>query len=275
MRSSVSAVPELKRRGIALLAAIAIGVMFFVPIPHRVRCQCEVQPATRRYIAAPYEGRLDAVLVKPGDLVQKDDVLARMDSREIELELSRLRAKWRREQKNRDLAMDSRDTAAAQAALLEMEQLQRSIELHEDRLSNLEIRSPNDGIIISGDPKKLVGARLTLGQTLLEVGSLDAMILEVEIPDESISYIRPEGSLEFRLHARPHQSLRAELSRVHPRSEQRESENVFIGEATVEASDLQLLPGMRGHAKVRAEAKSLAWVLFHRAVEAFLFRWGW
>ena len=38
--------------------------------------------------AAPYDGALEKSLVKPGDLVSEGQVLARMDEREISLELS-------------------------------------------------------------------------------------------------------------------------------------------------------------------------------------------
>ena len=148
-----------RRRGLlaAGLLASAVG-LFVLPLPYRVKCTCEVQPVTRRYVVAPYEGRLESAAVEPGDVVTAGQVLARMDAADIRMEMAGLQADWQRGTKQRDSALASRETAAAQIALLEMERLQLRIDLLQERMNNLEIRSPTDGVVISGDPKKLQGA---------------------------------------------------------------------------------------------------------------------
>ena len=53
---------RLSTRARVTLAVAALGLgfaLFAVPLPYRLNCPCEVQPVTRRYVVAPYEGRLE------------------------------------------------------------------------------------------------------------------------------------------------------------------------------------------------------------------------
>ena len=149
------------------------------------------------------------------------------------------------------------------------------IRLLQDRLHNLEIKSPIDGIVIGGDPKKSEGARLSMGHTILNVGPLEDMIVELEVRDEDIPHVAAGQPVKFRLAAHPHTNFEGTIDRVHPRSEKRESENVFIAEVRIPNDDRLLRPGMEGRAKVDAGRHMLAWNLFHRAWGSLLFRFGW
>jgi hypothetical protein len=260
------------------LFAAGIGlflVLTVLPFPHRVQCVCEIQAISRRYVAAPYEGRLEHVLVEPGDLVEQGQVLAKMDGREIRLELSGVQAEIGRVAKERDLALASGETFEAQIAELEMTRLQGKTQLLRDQLANLEIRSPSEGVVISGDPRKLEGARLSMGQSLLEVGPLGEMMVEVAIPDAEISYVKVGMPVTLRLESMPRHPFHARLARIHPRSEQRHQENIFVAEATLAEGSQILLPGMRGRAKIASGYRPLGWVLFHRALDQLVFRFGW
>ncbi len=257
------------------IAALGLGLaVFAVPLPYRLNCPCEVQPVTRRYVVAPYEGRLESALVEPGDEVLAGQILARMDAAEIRMEMAGLQADLQRATKQRDSSLASRETAAAQIATLEMERLQLRIDLLQDRIDHLDIRSPTDGVVISGDPRKLQGARLTIGQTLVEVGPLEGMVLEVEISDKDIAHSRVGAPVRVRLESLAFQSLRGKLTRIRPRSEQRDGQNVFVGHVDLLREQELLRPGMRGRAKIAAPRRPLFWILFHRTWEHLLLRFG-
>ena len=264
-----------RKQVLATCCVLLLLVLFAFPVPHRLACKCEIQPITRRFVAAPYEGRLELALVEPGDLVKEGQTLARMDAREIRLELASIEADLVRAVKQRDTSMAIRDTAAAQMAQYEMERLNLKLQLLQDRMDNLEIKSPTDGVVISGDPKKLQGSRLTIGQTLVEVGPLGQMLLEVAVPDEDIAYADVGQTVEFRLESLPYSKFEGVLTQIHPRSEQQDSENVFMVDVRIDTPSELLRPGMRGRAKIDAKSRSLFWVLFHRAWEQVLFKMGW
>lgn len=133
------------------------------------------------------------------------------------------------------------------------------------RLDKLEIRSPVDGIVMGGDPRKLEGARLSMGETLLEVGPMDKLVVEVEIADEDISHIRADQQVRYRLDAMPWQAIQGQISLVHPRSENRNNQNVFVAEVALDNQDLAIRPGMRGRVKIRTDNHPLGWNLFHKS----------
>ena len=160
-----------------------------LPLKYRVGCDCQIQPVVRRFVAAPYDGKLEKTLVEPGDEVSENQLLAQLDGRELRWELAGLEAELNRAEKSRDAAMAIDEMAEAQQAGLEVERTQLKMQLLQNRLENLEVRSPLAGIVISGDLKKTEGAPLSVGQVMFEVSPLDRMIVEVEIPEREILHV--------------------------------------------------------------------------------------
>ena len=81
--------------------------------------------------------------------------------------------------------------------------------------------------------------------------------------------------VEIVLDAFPRERLRGSLSRIHPRSELKETEHVFVGEFDLD-NPLQLLrPGMQGQATIVTTRHPLGWNLFHKPWEKLLYWMGW
>src|SRR5690606_27148916 len=122
----------------------------WTPWDYKIACRCEIQPAVRRYVAAPFAGVFEKSLVEPGDLVRRDQVLGRLDGKEVRWELASVMAEYERVSKSYDVNLAAGKVAAAQIDRLEMERLDHKRRLLEHRAANLEIRSPIDGIVLSG-----------------------------------------------------------------------------------------------------------------------------
>jgi RND family efflux transporter MFP subunit len=251
-----------RSRAILLVAAALCGLLV-VPVPYHVKCACQIQPVTRRFVVAPYDGTLEKCLVQPGDLVRSGDVLARMDERELRWELAGLRAELARAEKERDTAMAGHKTAAAQTAELEVRRLNLQRELLQHRVDNLSIRSPLDGMIVAGDLEKAEGAPLKIGQSLFEVAPLKQMVCDVGVPEADISLVQANMLVTVRLEAYPDQELEGTLRTVHPQAELRDDTSVFVAEVELDNEAGLLRPGMNGKAFVHAGRRSLGWVLFH------------
>lgn len=251
------------RRWLALGAVLLAAGMAW-PIPYRVAARCEVQPVVRRYVAAPFDGILQETFVQPGDVVSRGQRLARMDDREIRWELAGLEAERARAEKQRDAAMAQHQTAAAQQAQLEMAQLDLRIQLLRNRADNLEIKSPIDGIVVSGDLRKAQGAPLTVGQSLFEIAPLSEMTVEVLIPQRELSHVQPGQEVRLEIDALPGTQFTGTLNRLAPRAEIRDEEVVFIGELALANDHGGLWPGMRGRAKITTAPHSVAWNYLHR-----------
>ena len=252
------------RRSLFAVALIGTLGMFFLPLPYRLTCNCTLEPVTRRYVVAPFEGSLEKSFVEPGDLVAQGDMLARMDERELRLEIGALNAEYLTAQKKRDAALASRSGAEAQLSELEMERLQAQIDMLDRRNEHLTIRSPLDGIVVHGDLKRSEGAPLSVGQALFEIAPLGQMVAEVEIREDEIANVTENLPVTLRLDAFSAKTWSTTLDRVYPRAESRDAQYVFLGEVRLPNADGLLRPGMNGRAKIVGPRRSLGWILFHR-----------
>ncbi len=261
----------------AIVAACAIGAVVLGlawPRPHKIGCDCQLQPVVRQFVAAPYEGTLADSLAKAGDVVSKGEVLAAMDGREIRLELAAVEAEYGRAKKSWEASLAADEVHDAQQARLEMRRLQLKQQLLEQRQQNLNIRSPLRGVVVRGDLEKSKGAPLSMGQSLFEIAPLDRMNVEIVVPEEDISYVRPGMEVRIRLEAYPRKAFTAQLTRIVPQAEINDDRLVFLAEAELENAAETLRPGMNGRATLIGRRRSTIWLLFHKPYESLLMLLG-
>ena len=104
---------------------------------------------------------------------------------------------------------------------------------------------------------------------------MDEMIVELSIPDEDISHVAQDQPVRYRLSALPWHTLAGTISLIHPRSELRNNENVFIAEVALKNDRQEIRPGMYGRAKIRADYHPLGWNLFHKSWESLVTWLAW
>lgn len=255
-----------------VLPIVLITILMF-PIPYKITGHVVIQPTVHRFITTPFDGILKQTLHEPGDIITTGTVLAYLDEREIEWNLSGLSADKKRAQKQKDVSTVARDTAAAQIAQLEIERINAQIDLLQYRIANLAIKSPIDGIVITGDLKRVEGSPVNKGQSLYEIAPLDNMLVEFALPSEEIVYIQPDMPLEIFLDAYPFQQWNLPIATVHPRAIIRDNDSVFIIEARLANPEGKLRPGMKGKGHVIAQQRPLGWVIFHKVWENIIKWW--
>lgn len=254
----------------AKLAALAVGILalaMLIPMPYRIACDCELQPVVRRFIAAPYDGVLSISHVENGDRVTKGQLVAELEGRQLRIESAGLEAEFAGTKKKRDSSLARGEVADAQIARSEMAKLESHMKLIRDKLNNLEVRSPIDGIVVTGDLEKSEGAPVEMGQTLFEIGPLEKMLAEIHIPEDDIPYTKPGMPIKIKLNAYPFKTWKGEVEKIHARTEVLEGKTVFIADVKIENENFKLKPGMKGSAKIASNYKPLGWNLFHKAGE--------
>jgi multidrug resistance efflux pump len=187
-----------------------------------------------------------------------------MDGRELTLQLASRQALVDQSRQRHTAALARRDAASAQFAFLELEQLEQEVGLLRHRQENLAIKSPLDGIVVSGDLHRAEGAPLAVGQKLFEVAPLDRMVVEASVPEHLILGVAPGQPVSLVLDSHSGVGLQGVVLRIHPQAEIRDGQNVFIAEVQLNSDDASLLPGMSGQAQIDVGSRPIAWVLFHR-----------
>ena len=90
-------------RRLMLAVAASLFVICVLPLRYVVPADIELQANERRFVAVPFDGPLRSSTVRPGDLVKAGDLLAEIDPRELEYELSGVNAELERACRKRKL----------------------------------------------------------------------------------------------------------------------------------------------------------------------------
>ena len=253
----------------------AVLLLGFIPLPYQIKATSEVQPAEKMFLYAPFPAPLKASLVEPGDLVQKGAELARLDDKELTLELAEVQAKLHRSQKNHDGFVATHEPGEARLARHESEMLTARLEILEQRSAQLVLRSPIDGIVIAGDWKNAAGMPLETGQSLFEVAPLEKLSVDIFLPEDDVRYAQVGQSVSIKFDSYPFESFQGQLHRIHPAAEIKDAENVFVATVLMDNPEGKLRPGMKGDAKCQSVWRPIWWNLMHKPAAKCMRYFGW
>ena len=186
---------------------LGLALLMFLPIQYRVRCNCVTEPMARRFAVAPFDGTILTGFVEPGDLVTKGQVLAEMDGREVRLELSAKVAERQQARLQREIELTEGNVPKTFLSELENERLSSEANVLQFRQEHLSIRSAIDGIVLSGSLERSEAASVGKGEVLFEIGPTDEMKVEIAIPADEISQVRPGNRVKIWIEGREEDPL--------------------------------------------------------------------
>ncbi len=313
----------------AVLGAILVFVMCmaFIPCTLTIEGHGSLLPEDRHKIYAPVAGIVAAVPLDHDERVHKGDIVVKLDSKDLQKELngligerqkaeSQIGSLSQQVQKLRS-GQDSADLIQVQAQLAEAKITAKStkarIEIVEEQLESMNVRSPQDGIITTWEARKnLMGRPVEIGTEVLQIAATDGeWILEVEVPDDDMGpVLAAQSDLEadirenrkkpgttlpafFVTMTDPEHRYQGYVIRVAPSAEtMAESEqykNRHIVKVTVGFSEAvrqdylarnnikEMRPGAEVRARVNCGRTNLAYYLLRKPIQVFyesvLFRW--
>ena len=239
-------------------------MLMMAPVTYKVRCNCTTEPISRRYAVAPFDGLIVSGFVEPGDLVSRGQVLAEIDGRTIRWELTGVTAEKMSSLRQREIELVDENIPKLFLAELENDRLTAEEEILKFKKDNLQIKSPIDGVVLSGSLERSEASSVTTGQVLFEVGPIDSVKIQIEIPANEVAQVRPGHQATIWVEGNEEFPLEAEIETIHPRSTTRDGKNVFVAELKFENQDDRLRPGMEGTVRIDCEKRSLGWALFHK-----------
>ena len=247
----------------------------FLPVPYYPRRDCVFEPETKQYLSSPVQGRIASCEVRPGDYVEKGQLMARIDDDQLRRDLATAKAEHDSALKKRDSALATRTTGSIALADIEMDQAERRIQSIQDQLRRLEIRATSAGVVVQGDWQRNVGMPLTLGQSLFEVAELESMTAEVRLLASDLAQINVGDEVSIRSDASGIASFRGKISRIEPRATVIDDAAVFVADVVIHDPKLQLRPGMKATAQIEAGWRSIGWYLFNRPYTWIANQWIW
>lgn len=264
----------VKMMGVALLAA---GLYLSVATgDYKVHAPAAIEGLIRRAIVAPADGFIKEAPARAGDSVSAGQLLASLEDRDLTLE----RLRWVTERQQRRIeyekALAERQRATIGIIKAQIDQSEAQIQLIDEQLARIQLRSPFEALVVSGDLSQQIGAAVTRGQTLFELAPLDVYRVNLSVDESQVIDVTvgQKGNVLFA--SIPEQPFPLEIEKVTPVAETRDGRNVFRVEARLTETSPRLRPGMDGVAKIDVDQRLLIWIWSRSLVNWFrVAAWSW
>ncbi len=260
----------------ALLVFVAVLLLGLVKGEYRVSAKTVVEGAIQRATAAPFDGFIVETFVQAGDIVRKDQVMARLEDRDMKVELAKWTAENEQYLRKYRQAQANRDRASMGILYAQAEQSAAQVELIEKKLSRTRLLAPYDGVVVSGDLRQLVGTPIEMGKVLFETAPLDTFRVILQIDEREIGYLTSGQRGSLLLSGIPGEHFNFTVNQITPVAVAQDGRNFFRVEAKINGDVARLRPGMEGVGKVSVGRYRMIWIWTHSLTEWFTITfWKW
>lgn len=267
---------------------VLIMAMVFVPWDFNLEGKGTLQPSIRREVFAKVNGTVSNVLVKHRSEVKKDQVLLELKSPQLSEDLQKhlkdldvtaesVRMVTRQLKERLPADEEARLTSQLMEEQVQVAGLERQLDIFQQQIDDLQIRSPSDGIVISWDVEDMLRGRpVQAGNAVMTIADPSGpWELEVLMPEDRMGFIAEaqkemgkELPVEFIMASDPAKTLHGTIDRIHEAAEVRgeEGSTVLIVVKINKGDIKDLRPGAGLTAHVVCGQRSLGYVLFHDLV---------
>ncbi|MEW8087057.1 MAG: HlyD family efflux transporter periplasmic adaptor subunit [Candidatus Thiodiazotropha endolucinida] len=262
---------------LSLLALISILVVSgLIEVDYHIDARANLEGRIQRVITSPFDGYLQEVSAKAGDIVAEGVLLCQLDDKDLKLEQAKWRtelAKLKREQRE---ALATHERSRVSVLQAQRRQVQAELDLVEMKLVRSLIKAPLDGVIVSGDLTQSLGAPLKRGEELFKIAPLDSYRVMLQVDELDIADVQIGQFGHLRLAGYPDLDYGFSVKRILPLSTASEGSYLFTLEAELEDAEEHLRPGLQGVAKIDAGKRSLLWLVSHRLIDWLRLQlWRW
>lgn len=252
-----------------LVAFILIGLFIFLCVArgdYNVEGSFRMEVIEEKTLAAPFEGILARVNVKPGDKVKKGDLLGELDTLDIQLKIQELEAEILNLNKEYAIAVNERNTAKSQIAKAKLKGIIAQKKMNEELIKRGKLIAPAAGVILSDDLTRLFRAPVKRGDELFVIGNLEELEAIAYVPEDQIPDLALSMNGEAALAGRPQDRIGVKVTEIGSVAEVREQQNVFKVRMAVASKPVWLKPGMEGLIKVNKGRRAIIWIWSRKAI---------
>lgn len=224
---------------------------------YRVNADITIEGSLRRVISAPFNGYISQSIKRAGDIVKSQDILAKLDDRDLRLERIKWVSQYAQYQRQHREAMAKRNRAQVNILSAQMQQAKAQLDLSASRLARTDITAPFGGLVVNGDLSQRLGAAVQQGDILFEITPLDNYRVILQVDERRIAEIKVGQRGPLVLSALPEEEYYFVIEKILPTTSISEGKNLFRVEARLETPSARLHPGMKGIGKVEIESRRL------------------
>ena len=262
-----------------------VALILCLPFRFKIGGEAMLRPTNFQSLSSMVSARLDKVLVREGQSVSKGDLLAVLDTRDLNLQLHQARQEYQRYMAESDMARNLGDETRMQMAQLSARKSSALADKLQFEISQAEVRAPFDGVVVG--PLNLqmrVGDVVILGEPVVEMASPDSWEVKIDVREQDLVFL--EKSLfkkeairsEVKFNADPTKTHTLMLNNANQLSyglETHQGNYAFAAvlpiDDSIAAENLKM--GYTGHAEFMLGRRPLAYIMFRDVVHFFKVRW--
>jgi multidrug resistance efflux pump len=260
----------------AICLTAVVAVLFLVPVNYRVEGNFIVRSDDVSYITAPFEGYINDVSARTGDIIESGGKLLSLDTSELLLEESAALADMNRYLREAEKARAAKGLGDMRIAQALADQAKARLDLIRYRLDRAVIRSPFQSVIVEGDLRERLKAPVKQGDALLKVAKLDTLYIEAQVDERDVHEILGRSKGEIAFVAQPKLKYPVRIEKIEPAASPNKDGNFFTVRCALLGSPQPWWrPGMSGVAKLSVEKRTLIWIIAHRTVDFLRLKLWW
>ena len=224
---------------LACLLAV-VGLILFVPLPHRLRCSLIVMPRDIETVWVEESGHLESFEVKPGEKVVAGQTLAHL--RNLDLEMMLVEAKGKIEEKESELEMEiakrnitnPTPNDPTKAIFADLQKLKKTLAILQEKADRLVLKSSISGTVLAtpyehmgqqSNETRDVEMRPLLygqhdhvsaqrGQRFCEIADLSKWYAVVELTEHQVKFAKLGQDVRLKLYSEPGQVYRSKVESI-------------------------------------------------------------
>jgi len=253
-----------------LVLTFLLGVTIFLSISttqYNITSDAFLEGKGQKTVSIAEDGFLQTALVKVGHSVSKNQVLAKLDSKELDLALQQLKSQKNQLKQQYQQALVDHDRSKVSLFDLKLEQIETEININLQKQTRLLVTSPIDGIIIEGDVYQSIGKPVKKGEEIFKISPLRDYRVILKVDESDIAYIKEQQKGHLLLSSFTNEDFAISVSKITPMSIAKDGNNTFRVEATLSKGDDRLKPNMAGLGKIAVGSKKRLWIVTHEMLD--------
>lgn len=259
-----------RRRRLALAAGLLL--LLLLPVRQSVLAPAEVIPQDGQVVAAPLDGVIADILVKPNEAVTQGSVLLRFEAtaikaqadvaaRALQVAEAELKANAQR------AFVDAESSARTDLFAARVAQKRAELDYARQLLARTEVRAERDGIAVFADAQRWIGKPVQTGERLMEIANPDEAQLRIDLAVADALDFGPGTEVALFLDSDPLQRHAARLQRLAYEAQALPSGQLaYRLDAGFEGAPPRI--GLRGTAKLYGDRGPLVAYLLRRPLAA-------
>ncbi len=268
----------VSRRGAS--TCLVLGALFVALVlvngTYRVTGAANLEGEIQRAVVAPFDGYVAAAHARAGKTVVAGELIAELDTQDLMLEQQKFAAEINEYDHQYRQALTERNNTQAHIFKSRVGQAEAQLNLTKEKIRRSRLVSSLNGVIISGDLSRSLGAPVKTGDVLFEVAPLDEYRLIILVDEKQVVDVTDGLRGALTLKSMPNEKLPFVVEKVSPVFTSDGQGSAYRVEARLVDRPEGLRPGMEGIAKIDIDKRRFGWIFFHELVDVLkLWAWRW